>query len=151
MFFGTFEHSIDDKGRVNVPARFRDALRATGDDRLFITNFIFQNVRCLDVYPPAAWFQFQERVRQRPQLDPALINVVQNYYLAGTQECQLDKQSRVLIPPRLREYAGLTRDVLFAGAGDKFRIWDRDAFAPIFASGEQALAENPNILVDLGL
>jgi MraZ protein len=151
MFFGTFEHSIDEKGRVNVPAKFRDTLRASGDDRLFITNFVFQNVHCLDVYPPAAWFRFLGRVQERPQLDPRIINVVQNYYLAGTQECQIDRQGRILIPPRLRDYAGLKKDAIFAGALEKFRIWDRDSFGPVSASGEQTLIENPNILTELGL
>jgi MraZ protein len=136
---------------VNVPSKFRDALRAAGDDRLFVTNFITQNVRCLDVYPAAAWVQFLERVKERPQLDPRIINVVQNYYLAGTQECQLDRQGRVLIPTHLRDYAGLNRDVVFTGAGNKFRLWDRDSFGPVFKSGEQSLVDNPNILVEIGL
>lgn len=150
MFFGCFEHSIDDKGRVNVPVVFRNALRGAGEERLFVTNFIYQSVRCLDVYPPETWFQFLERLRQKPQLDPRMI-LIQNYYLAGTQECQLDKQGRILIPPRLREYAGLTRDVVFTGAVDKFRIWGREAFSSIFLGGEQALIENPNLFSEFAL
>jgi len=151
MFFGTFEHLIDDKGRVNVPSKYREALKKSGDERLFITNFITQNVRCLDVYPAAAWSQFLERVQQKPQLDPRVINVVQNYYVAGAQECQVDRQGRVLIPTILRDYAGLKKDVVFTGAVGMFRIWDRDSYAPVFKSGEQELVENPRILVDLGL
>lgn len=150
MFHGTFEHVIDEKGRVNVPVRYRDALRGGGDERLFITNFIIQNVRCLDVHPAAAWLDLEGRLRAKPQFDPKIISFF-NYYFAGAQECQLDKQGRILVPPRLREYAGLKKDVVFTGALDKFRIWDRDSFAPIFSSGEQMLIENPGILSEIGI
>jgi MraZ protein len=151
MFRGTFEHAIDDKGRVNVPARFRDVLRASEDDRLFITNFFVHNVRCLDVYPYAAWLQLEARLREKPQFDPSVISFFQNYYLPGAQECLIDRQGRVLIPPRLREYANLKKDVVFTGALDKFRLWDREAWQPVFSTGEQSLMNNPNILSAIGI
>jgi MraZ protein len=148
MFHGTFEHAIDEKGRVNVPVAFREALRGAVEDRLFVTNFLFQKVRCLDVYSAPAWLELQGRLREKPQFDPNVINFL-NYYLSGAQGCPLDKQGRMLVPARLREYAGLKRDVVFTGALDKFRLWDRDAWAPVFARGEQVLIENPNILAEL--
>jgi len=116
-----------------------------------VTNFLFQGIRCLDVYPPAAWATFLDRLRHQPQFNPAVINFIQNYYLAGTQECPLDGHGRMLIPTRLREYAGLQRELVFTGALEKFRIWDRDSYTPVHASGEKALEENPNLLTDLGL
>ena len=66
MFRGMFEHTIDEKGRVAIPARFREFLQATNDDRLVITNFSMSAVRCLDVYPCAAWLQLEERMRAKP-------------------------------------------------------------------------------------
>jgi MraZ protein len=150
MFHGRFEHAIDSKGRVNVPVKYRDVLRGSGDDRLFVTNFVIQKVRCLDVYPSAAWMQLEARLREKPQFDPRIINFF-NYYFAGAQDCQLDKQGRILIPPGLREYAGLAKDVVFTGALDKFRIWDRDSFTPVFSSGEQMLIEDPSILTEMGI
>ena len=99
MFRGKFEHTIDDKGRVSVPARFREYLQATNDDRVVITNFVISEERCLDVYPHAAWLVLEERIRSKPQFDQRLLQF-QNYYVANAHECVLDKQGRILLPPR---------------------------------------------------
>jgi MraZ protein len=151
MYYGRFEYAIDEKGRVNVPVKFRDLLRASGDDRLFLTNFITQNVRCLDIYPYSEWQKLEARVREKPQFDPNIINFFHNYYFAAAQDVTIDKQGRILVPPDLREYAGLTGNVLFTGAVDKFRLWDREAYKPVRAAGEQALIDNPNLLTGMGI
>jgi MraZ protein len=148
MFRGTFEHTIDDKGRVSVPAKFRDALGAAGDDRVVLTNFFVDALRCLDVYPHAAWVQLEERLRARPQFNAKMMRF-QNYYFAGAHECQLDKQGRILLPPTLRDYAALKRDVTLTAAGEKFRIWDREAWAKVFADAEQELMAKPDSLSEL--
>ncbi|MFI5365495.1 MAG: division/cell wall cluster transcriptional repressor MraZ [Candidatus Binatia bacterium] len=150
MFRGTFEHTIDDKGRVSVPARFREMLQATNDERLVITNFLIASVRCLDVYPHAAWVQLEERLRAKPQFDQRVLRF-QNYYFAAAHDCVLDKQGRILLPPVLREYAGLTRDVVFTSALEKFRIWDRDQWKQVFGEAEQHIMERPEDLTDLGI
>ena len=151
MYYGTFHHTMDSKGRVNVPSKFRDILRASGDDRLYITQTVSQDVCCLDIYPPAAWLAFLQKLREMDNPDPEIVNFFQNFYLASAQECQVDKQGRVLVPPELREYASLDKDVVFVGAIEKFRLWDRDAFAPVRASGEQTLRNNPNIISRMGI
>lgn len=150
MFRGTFEHAIDEKGRVSVPAKYRDALLATNDDRVVITNFVIDSLRCLDVYPYAAWVELEERLRKRPQFDAKMMRF-QNYYVSGAHDCQFDKQGRILLPPSLREYASLNRDVTFTAAGEKFRIWDRSVWAKVFADAEQTLMDDPNVLSDLGI
>ena len=150
MFRGTFEHTVDDKGRVSVPARFRDSLLASGDERVVLTNFFVDSFRCLDAYPYPAWVQLEERLRARPQFDAKVMRF-QNYYFAGAHECQVDKQGRILLPPILRDYAGLTRDVTFTAAGEKFRIWDREVWSKVFVDAEQALMQNPDMLTDLGI
>ena len=150
MFRGMFEYTIDDKGRVSVPSKYRDALLATNDDRVVITNFVLASVRCLDVYPYPAWIDLEERLRKRPQFDAKMMRF-QNYYISGAHECQFDKQGRILLPPSLRDYAGLSREVTFTAAGEKFRIWDRAAWAKVFAESEQALLSDPDTLSDLGI
>src|SRR5262245_56629406 len=119
MFLGKFEHTIDEKGRVSVPARFREHLQATNDDRVVITNFFMGSTRCLDVYPYAAWVEVAQRVQAKPQFDRRVMRS-QNYYFANAHDCILDKQGRILLPPSLREYAGLKRDVVFVSAAKKF-------------------------------
>lgn len=150
MFRGTFEHAIDDKGRVSVPARFREILQASGDDRVVITNFVIQGTRCLDVYPVAAWAQLEQRLRSQPQFNPRIVNFL-NYYVSAAHDCVLDRQGRILLPATLREYAGLTRDVVFTSALDKFRIWDRAAWVRVFGEAERQLMEHPEDLGDLGI
>jgi len=150
MFRGKFEHTIDEKGRVSVPARFRELLQASNDDRVVITNFMMASARCLDVYPHAAWLQLEERLRAKPQFDQRVMRF-QNYYVANAHECVLDKQGRILLPTSLREYAGLDREVVFASALDKFRIWDRAQWDKVFGDAEQAFIAHPEDLSDLGI
>jgi MraZ protein len=150
MFRGKFEHIIDDKGRVSVPARFREFLQATNDDRVVITNFFMGAARCLDVYPYAAWVELEQRLQAKPQFDQRVMHF-QNYYFANAQDCLLDKQGRILLPPSLREYAGLKRDVVFTSAAKKFRIWDREQWKKVFGESEQAIMERPEDLTELGI
>ncbi len=148
MFRGMFEHTVDEKGRVAIPARFRETLQATSDDRLVITNFIISSVRCLDVYPYAAWVQLEERLHAKPQFDQKLMRFL-TYYFTAAHDCLLDKQGRVLLPPTLREYAGLKRDVIFTSALEKFRLWDREQWKRVFGEAEQIIMEHPEDLNDL--
>jgi len=150
MFRGTFEHTIDEKGRVSVPARFREVLLASNDDRLVITNFLIGSLRCLDVYALATWQELEERLRAKPQFDQRVMRF-QNYYFAAAHDCVIDKQGRILLPPILREYAGLNRDVVFASALEKFRIWDLAQWKQVFGDAERALMERPEDLTDLGI
>jgi MraZ protein len=150
MFRGMFEHTIDEKGRVSVPARFREFLQATNDDRVVITNFVMASVRCLDVYPHASWLQLEERLRAKPQFNQRVMRF-QNYYFAAAHECTLDRQGRVLLPPTLRDYAGLSKDVVFTAALEKFRIWDRDQWQRVFGEAEQDIMDRPEDLNELGI
>ncbi|MGD0949431.1 MAG: division/cell wall cluster transcriptional repressor MraZ [Candidatus Binatia bacterium] len=150
MFRGKFEHTIDEKGRVAIPARFRESLLANNDDRLIITNFVVSSVRCLDVYPYTVWQQLEERLRAQPQFTQRMTRF-QNYYFTAAHECTLDKQGRVLLPPTLREYAGLKKDVMFTSALWKFRLWDREQWNRVFGEAEQYIIDNPEDLDDLGI
>ena len=150
MFRGSFEHTVDNKGRLSIPAKFREVLLGKGDDRIVITNFVVEQARCLDVYPFDEWVRFEDEVRKKPRFDRRII-AFQNYYLGGASECAVDKQGRILIPPLLREYAGLKRDVVLVSVLDKFRVWDKEAWKKVFAEAEEKLMQDPDFLGDLGL
>ena len=150
MFRGSFEHTIDDKGRISVPARFREVLQASNDDRVVITNYTVSSARCLEVYPHAAWVRLEEKLREKPQFNERIVRF-QNFYVANAHECLLDKQGRILLPPTLREYAGLKKDAVFTSALDKFRIWDKEQWSRVFGEAEQAFMERPEDLNDLGI
>lgn len=147
MFRGTYNQKVDDKGRVNVPQRFRDVLKTTDDDRLLITNSRVRGVRCLDAFPYAAWVKFEQDLEEHhADWDPEEVNFLVNYYVPSVQECPVDKQGRILLPQRLRDFAGLGKDVLFIGAVHMFRLWDPVAWAPVFDSAEQVLVKNPTFM-----
>lgn len=150
MFRGSFEHTLDNKGRLSIPSKFRDVLVGKGDDRIVMTNFVIDGQRCLDVYPIDAWLRFEEEIRSKPKFDPRFVRF-QNYYLGSACECSVDTHGRILIPPGLRKYADLKRDVVLVSALEKFRVLDRDAWQKIFAEAEDKLMQDPDFLGDLGL
>lgn len=150
MFYGTYNCSVDDKGRVNVPVEFRESLHKAGDERIFITNCIANDVRWIDAYPVAAWQAFEARLNAKPKFDP-VARALRKYYLSGVRVCPLDRQGRILLPPPLRAYAGLKKDVCFVGVGETFEIWDREAWSPEYTSGEEFVNQNPERIKDLGV
>lgn len=149
-FRGTFEHSIDEKGRVSVPVRFREVLQVKKDECMVITNFFVGAARCLEVYPYSAWVELEKNLKLKGQFDQTVVQFM-NYYISSALECTLDKQGRILLPPNLREHAGLKRDVVFTSALAKFRIWDRDQWRQVFAAAERELMARPAGLDGLGL
>src|SRR3989304_10117855 len=140
MFRGSHEHTLDPKGLVSIPAKFREVLSSKGDDRIVITNFVIDSTRCLDVYPLDEWLRFEEEIRKRPTFERRMV-LFQNYYLGGSCECAVDKQGRILIPPLLRQYASLKRDIVLVSALDKFRVWDKEAWKKVFAEAEEKLMQ----------
>jgi MraZ protein len=150
MFRGSFEHTLDGKGRLSIPVKFREVLLGKGDDRTIITNFIVDGVRCLDVYPLDEWSRLEEEIRKKPKFDRRMV-MFQNYYLGGACECVVDNQGRILIPPLLRKYAELKRNVVLVSALEKFRIWGEEAWQKVFADAEGNLMQDPDFLGDLGL
>ena len=157
MFRGLHEHTIDAKGRVSLPQRFRDLLgRNSGQDHgedadsdatLIITTGID---KCLVAYPKAEWEAFEARLAALPQFDPAVVQV-KRIYVAGATECPIDRHGRLLVPPMLREYAGLTRDVVFAGMVATIEMWAKESWTEqsrLSRSDRQAVAQK---LAELGL
>jgi MraZ protein len=123
MFRGHFEHAIDDKGRTSLPARFRDVLASSGDVRLVVTPALGDP--CLDVYPLDAWEQLEAKLAQLNAFDPQVIEF-RRFYVSAAVECELDKQGRILVPNGLRDHAGLSKNVLWLGHGQKAELWSRE-------------------------
>jgi MraZ protein len=126
MFRGQFEHAIDGKGRTSLPVRYRDVLAASSDLRLVITPALFDP--CLKVYPMRAWEELEAKISALPEFDPNAV-FLRRRFLSAAVECELDKQGRVLIPPALRDYAALEKEVLWAGMGRTAELWSRERWA----------------------
>ena len=114
---GKYRHSLDEKGRLFVPAKLREELGSV----FFVTLGLDG---CLSVYTEAGWNAIEERVRQLPRAQAHRARVL----FANCARCEPDKQFRFLIPAELRDYAGLTGDVMFVGVGSYAEIWDCDTY-----------------------
>lgn len=120
MFLGQYQHSIDAKGRLIVPAKFRDDL----GERFVVTKGLDN---CLFAYPQEEWRVFEDKLKQLPLTNPGARKFVR-FFFAGAVECELDNQGRIMVPPHLREYAGLKKDVVSIGVNNRIEIWNRDSW-----------------------
>lgn len=120
MFRGSFEHSVDTKGRVSVPSKFRDILADRYDGRLVLTMDLD---RCLTAYPLEEWERLEEKIKGLPTMQKEVKDFMRFFFSSAT-ECELDKQGRILIPPGLREGAGINKSVMLVGIINKIEIWD---------------------------
>jgi len=148
VFLGRFDHTIDAKGRISVPAQFRDAL--LGDLRLVLAPYTVYGNRCLDVYPHVEWQKLLERFSTLPQFSAKAVKF-QIGYLARAHPCEIDGPGRILLPPLLRQHAGLKKDVVFLGTHAKFRLMDRESWVKVEGEHDAEAAEETAIYEDLGI
>jgi MraZ protein len=122
-FLGLYDHTIDDKGRLAIPARFRADL----SDGLYLTAGVD---RCLQILTSQTWQAEVEAIRQLPQLHAAARQAQRNLFAMATHLVP-DKLGRIVVPQNLRSYAGLGNDVVIAGVYDRVEIWDREAWSQV--------------------
>lgn len=132
-FFGTFTPKLDDKGRLAVPAKLREAFGRG----LVMTR---GQERCLYVFPAASFDELLQRIRALP-LTSKQARDFQRVFLSGAHDETPDKQHRVMIPAVLREYAGLSRQLTVIGVGDRVEIWDSDKWEQALTSSEDTYSE----------
>ena len=141
MFMGEYNHTIDTKGRIIVPSKFRDQL---GDS--FVVTAGLDN--CLFVYANEEWSRFEEKLQELPLSNPKA-RKFSRFFLASACDCEIDKQGRILLPAKLREMAGLTKDVVLAGVGGRIEIWDRERWQAV--STYDDMDEVAGNMEDLGI
>ena len=118
MFMGEYNHTIDAKGRLIIPSKFRESL---GDE--FVVTKGMDG--CLFVYDNEEWKKFEEKLLSLPMMDKQ-VRQFTRYFLAGAASVEVDKQGRILIPAVLREFAGLDKDVVLVGVASRIEIWSRE-------------------------
>ncbi len=125
MFFGTYQHAIDAKGRTSLPARVREALVAAGEPKVFLARYA--HWRAVHAIPLSVWKELEKKLLAASPFDlKAQLNISRLYSTA--HEVDLDVHGRVLVPPALREWAGLKKDVVWVGMANTMHLWDRDAY-----------------------
>ncbi len=125
MFFGTFHHAIDPKGRTSLPARFREALAAAGEEKLVLTQY--PHWHAVQALPHSVWKELERKVLEASPLDPRAQRNILRFY-STAHEVDLDVHGRVLVPPALREYAGLAKEVVWVGMGRTIHLFDKTTY-----------------------
>lgn len=141
MFMSEYNHSIDAKGRVIVPAKFREELGET-----FVVTQGLDG--CLFVFPNSEWQNFEEKLKSLPMANKDARKFVR-FFLAGAALVEVDKQGRILLPSVLREFAALEKDVVLVGVGSRVEIWDKNRWEE--ATSFDDMDEVAEHMADLGL
>ena len=139
MFLGTYEPRLDEKGRLILPSKYRDQLSGG----LVVTK---GQEHCLYIYPMGTFTSLLERLQQAPTTKKET-RIYTRMFLSGASDQIPDKQGRINVPPALRAYAGLERDVAVIGSGDHAEIWDREAWQEYLQGNEEAFADREDELI----
>lgn len=145
MFRGRSKHFLDEKGRLAIPARFKEVINSTNDQCLVLTN----HFNCIWAFLREDWKLIEKKAAELSLFDGA-VNTYRRYFISGAQECPL-KQGRVTIPPDLREIAGLTKEVVLVGELKLFEIWDRERWEKEFEKAKATFPEVSQSLSELGI
>lgn len=158
MFRGEHYNSIDGKGRTSIPARLRTVFAETfGDERFVITKCMPVNTdngevcRGLVVYPLTEFQVLEQKFEKGSGLTVAALNSIRRHVLAPAVECVADKQGRVLVPPTLRAYAGLEKEIIFVGMQRKVEVWDAKTWDKVCVQAEKELPTDNADLAELGI
>ena len=146
MFRGRSIHTLDAKGRIRIPTRFREVLTTLYEDRCIITNLD----RCLIAYPLSEWEIIEQKLGAL-SLVRQDVKAFQRFFISGATECNFDKQGRILIPQTLREHASLERDVVLAGLLKSFEIWSKPKWDEEIKSANENFAQITSTLAELGI
>jgi MraZ protein len=142
VFMGEYQHSIDEKGRLTIPAKFREGLGQS----FVVTRGLDQ---CLFVYPMDEWKALEERLKSLP-FTKADARAFTRFFFSGATECEWDKQGRVNIPPTLREHAGIQKECVVIGVSNRVEIWSKEKWESYFEGAEDSFSEIAEKLVDFG-
>ena len=145
FFEGRSRHTLDEKGRLAIPARFREVLNQKGDSSVVVTNLN----NCLVAFAREDWQKIKGKAVNLPLFDNAA-TIYLRYFISGAVECPL-KQSRILIPPHLRGLAGLKKEVVLVGHLIRFEIWDKVSWEEEFERVKESFPDASQSLSDLGI
>ena len=142
MFMGEYNHTIDAKGRLIIPSKFRELL----GEEFVLTKGLDG---CLSIYPMDEWNAFEEKLRALP-LTNKNARTFTRFFVAGATNCELDKQGRILLPATLREFAGLEKDVVLTGMLNRIEIWSKEKWNENNSLDDVAMDEIAEQMTDLG-
>jgi MraZ protein len=135
MFRGEFHNHVDEKGRFNIPARFRELIREQHEEPLILTVGLDQS---LFLYPMDVWRKIEEKLSGLDTLNSEVRLFVRTI-LKATEECEIDKQGRVIISPVLRKESGIKKNIVIVGMLNRIEIWDQERYSTYHSQGIEKL------------
>ncbi|WP_062105167.1 division/cell wall cluster transcriptional repressor MraZ [Bacillus niameyensis] len=143
MFMGEYQHNIDAKGRLIIPAKFRDGLGET----FVITRGLDQ---CLFGYPLNEWRQLEEKLKLLPMTKKDA-RAFTRFFFSGAVECELDKQGRVNLPSSLLGYSKLVKECVILGVSNRIEIWNKELWEEYFAESEESFSDIAENMIDFDI
>lgn len=144
-FLGSYNHTLDAKGRVSLPAEFRANIP---EKKVIVTNYISSGSRVIEGFSVSGWQYFEGKLRAKSRFDPKL-QLLENFYLSRACSCDLDSSGRILLPANLRTYASIDKEVTFTSCLNGFRIWNTTVWESLFDEIEQSLLNDPELFAAL--
>ncbi len=141
MFLGTYHHTMDGKGRITIPADFRQRL----GEEFVLTKGLDD---CLFVYPLSEWHKLESKLKELPFTNSDARTFVR-FFFAGAKRCTLDSQGRVLIPGHLREYAHLDRETIVIGVSNRVEIWSEESWDDYESTAEESYEDIAETIEEL--
>ncbi len=143
MFMGEYQHTLDTKGRLIVPAKFREDLGAGA----VLTRGLDH---CLFLFPMDEWRVLEEKLKTLP-LTKAGARQFVRFLFSGATECELDKQGRLIVPQNLRDYAKIQKDAVVIGVSNRIEIWSKETWEAYVEEAEESYEAIAESIVDLGI
>jgi len=145
VFYGEYLHTLDKKGRLIIPSRFRDSIQEMGIERLYITRGLDE---CLFMFPEDEW-RIQESKFKAMTFTKKEVRKFKRMFFSGAAEVIPDKQWRIMIPDYLREYAHIVRSIRIIGVSDRIEIWDNNKWKEFYKSSREHYEEIAEGLIDI--
>lgn len=147
-FSGKYYYTVDPKGRVIIPAPFRELIAANYSPKLFVANAAFD--ACLHIYPFEEWLRLEEKVRGLPRMNEA-VRFFMRKVIASAVDVEVDRQGRILVPSAHREDAGINGDVVIVGQIEKMELWNRAEWDEVTDASKIDRKAYESALSDYGL
>ena len=137
MFYGEHEHTIDKKGRLIIPSKFRESLKEYDIDNLYITRGLD---KCLFMFTENEWKSQETKFKAMPFTNPES-RKFNRLYFSGASQIECDKQGRILIPKYLKDYAGIKRDVVIIGVSNRIEIWSKEDWSAYYNNSKESFED----------
>lgn len=145
MFYGEYKHSIDRKGRLILPSRFRDVCKEYGTERFLLTRGLD---RCIFMFSEEEW-RVQEQKFKSASFTKQETRSFNRMFFSGAVDVVPDKQGRFIVPPYLKEYAGIKRDTVIIGVSNRIEIWDRKQWEEFYSNSNKSFEQIAENLLNL--